>query len=214
MSNKIVTVLLVVVLTSVSYAGVIGNWENMPTSGDGWIDWGNQAAIQTLPNKYSANTSWSTLGNQSLQVTHNGWGKIFALKLEYQPGEMADFLANSKLEFDVAIPNLGGAGGWGKIEAVALNASGWGWNVLPSSTFMIGLWAGSGTVVQHEVIDYSSALPLITATPDNGYIELIFVINNDSVNNVMCFDNMRLTPEPATMCLLSLGAVMVRRKRS
>ncbi|MGA2679151.1 MAG: PEP-CTERM sorting domain-containing protein [Sedimentisphaerales bacterium] len=218
MSNKIVTILLAVALTSVSYAGVVGNWESMPTSGDGWIDWtaGNSGAgvkIETLPNLYSANTSWHTLGSQSLQLTNNGWRQSLSIKLEYL-GLNSEFLNHTQLEFDVAVPNLGGAGGWGKIENVSLNASGFSWAALPNSTFMIGLWAGSGTVVQHEVIDYSAAKALVTATATSGYIELCFTTNNDSVNNEMLFDNIKFTPEPATMALLGLGGLaLIRRKR-
>jgi hypothetical protein len=216
MRNKIVTILLAVVLTSVSYAGVVGNWESMPGNGDGWIDWSNNsgagAGIQTLP-QYAVNTSWYTLGSQSLQLTKNGWAQTLSIKLEYL-GKNSEFLNNSKLEFDFAVPNLGGAGGWGKIENVSLNATGFPWASLPGSTYQIGLWAGSGTVSHHMVIDYSAAKALVAATANTGYIELIFTTNNDSVNNQMLFDNVRFTPEPATMSLFGLGGLaLIRRKR-
>jgi hypothetical protein len=201
MSRKILLSVVVFAIVSTSYASVIGNWENMPTSGDGWFDWtdgnsGSGVPIETLPNLYSANTSWSTLGYKSLQLTHSGWRQSLSIKLQYN-GLVADFLANKRLEFDMAFPaDTCGIGGWSKLENVTLNAQGWGWQPLPNSTYTFGYYAGCPMRVIHFIIDYSAALPLIPPNPT--YVELIFTTNNDGVHRTFYFDNVRFTTFIAT----------------
>lgn len=211
----IVAVLVAAMCLSLnSYAAVvIGDWENMPTSGDGWIDWGGgEVPIETLPAQYQPGAIGVTLGSQSLKLIKNGWAQTLAIKLQ-DHGYVDDFLANTKIEFDWAAPNLNDDGGWNKIENVTLNAPNWGWQALPNSTFMLGFWAGSGTLSMHVAIDYSAALPIIGPTP--SHVELILTTNNDSVHNEAYFDNFQLTPEPTTIALLGLGSLaLLRRKRA
>ena len=170
MSRKILFCVVVLAIASTSYAGVIGDWENMPTSGDGWIDWtaGNSGCgvgIETLPAMYSANTSWSTFGSKSLQLTNSGWRQSLSIKLQCN-GLVANFLANTRLEFDMAVPaDTLGTGGWNKLENVALNAQGWGWHNLANSTYMWGIGPYAGAQVHHFVIDYSAAKASIPSNP-------------------------------------------------
>ncbi|MGD0573646.1 MAG: glycoside hydrolase family 44 protein [Sedimentisphaerales bacterium] len=202
MSRKALFCVVVLAVTSTSYAGVIGNWENMPANGDGWIDWtaGNSGCgvpIETLPAMYSANTGWSTLGSKSLQLTNSGWRQSLSIKLQCY-GFVADFMAHKRLEFDMAVPaDTLGTGGWNKLENVTLNAPGWGFQPLANSTYTFGYWAGSPLQVYHMVIDYSAALPLIPF--NTTYVELIFTTNNDGVHTTCYFDNVRLTSVPAAI---------------
>jgi len=210
MSRKLIVTLIVVALAGISYgATVIGNWESMPTSGDGWIDWdGGQVAIETLPAQYAAGTIGVTRGSQSLEMIKDGYALTLAYSISGN-GQTSDFLANTTLEFDVAVPNLNDDGGWYN-NGIILNAEGWGWAQIMADD-QIGFWAGSGTLSRHYVVDYSAALAAMGPTP--GYVEIIFLTNNDSIHNTAYYDNVVLTPEPMTIALLGLGGLFLRRRK-
>lgn len=128
----------------------------------------------------------------------------------------------------------GHSSGWDQMNALVVNASGWGFNQVPFSDFTATgdqanngnmpnfyFW-GEGFQSQTVTVDYSSLLPSITATPGSGYIELIFTGGTGGgAPNYLDFNNVVLSggpvPEPSTLALIGLGAAglfWLRRKNS
>lgn len=196
-----------------SYALVIGDWESMPASGDGWIDWGQgQAAIETLPEKYSSSTIGATLGSKSLRVDQSGWAQSLAIKLNAE--QRAVFMKSSTFSMDVSVRANDGTitGGYSQIYAVYMNAAGPGWTEVAGGTPVnFYWWPGSGQRTETLTVDYSAFRDQITST---GYIEIILALNTGGgAPTDMYFDNARLIPEPATLALLGTGCLLTLRKR-
>jgi len=219
---------------------VIGDWQDYQS--DGWIDWGNQQSITSAGNVAPAG-NYSFMDNAvpgydtSLQVNNpGGWSQDLAIKLEYQAGGNAAFLDNHLLMFTMSTDGTGATGGWDQMNGLIVNASGWGFNQVPWTDFTATgdqaangampnfyFW-GEGFQSQTVTVDYSSLLPLITATADTGYIELIFTCGNGGgAPTYLDFNNIELsggpvpTPEPSTLALIGLGAAGLfglRRKNS
>ena len=73
------------------------------------------------------------------------------------------------------------------------------------------MWDGSPERTQTVSWDYSEAFATITDPP--SYVEFIFAFNSGGGATQMYVDNMRLVPEPATIALLGLGGVLLRRRK-
>lgn len=215
MNKWIALVLAGLMLGVQAPALVIGNWEAMPNSGDGWIDWGQgQVPIETLPAKYSVGTVGATLGSQSLRVDQSGWAQSLAIKLD--AAQRAAFMSSFLFEVDVSVRANDGSisGGYSQIFAVYMNAAGPGWTDVTPSGVPLNFywWPGSPQRTQTLSVDYTAFRNAITST---GYIEIILALNTGGgAPTDMYFDNARLAvPEPATLALLAAGALLSIRKR-
>jgi len=198
-----------------SYALVIGDWEGEPDGWNGWIDWGQgQAAIETLPEKYSSSTIGATLGSKSLRVDQSGWAQSLAIKLNAE--QRAVFMKSSTFSMDVSVRANDGTitGGYSQIYAVYMNAAGPGFvSVASGNPVNFYWWPGSGQRTATLTVDYSAFRDQITST---GYIEIILALNTGGgAPTDMYFDNAQLTgvPEPATLALLGTGCLLTLRKR-
>lgn len=205
--------LMAAVLSMPASAVIIGDWESMPASGDGWINWSGGAAIETL-SEYQAGTVGVTSGSQSLRLTKSGWAQTLSIKLQNN-GLVDDFMANSIFSIDVSVPANhvnDGSGGWTKIEGIALNADGYSWATQAGTTQLLGFWDNSPVQTITLSFDYSAAKASMPATP--GWVEIIITTNSDGVHNDLYFDNAQLLiPEPATLSVLGLGALALLRKK-
>ena len=229
------TVSIIAVVSSfavATQAQVIGSWQG--SIDDGWIDWGTQASILSSPSKYSFVSGAVSGYSQSLQVTQSGWNQDLSIKLEYTSGDMAAFLNNHLFSITWSVP-AGTGGGYEQLWGLYINASSYGFNLQPASEVSttgsgsksgtggeLDFWSGSPVQTQTITWDYSSILPLITATASSGYIELVLTSNSGGgAPSIFNFNNAVLSggpvPEPSTLALIGLGAAglfWLRRKNS
>ncbi|MGA2916453.1 MAG: hypothetical protein ABSE89_10550 [Sedimentisphaerales bacterium] len=209
-----VVLVMAVLNVSVYATTIIGNWEN--GSSNGWIDWGNGQSITNSVNasKYSFSTVGATSGSSSLEVTKTGWNQNLSIKLQNN-GLVDKFMANNKFLIDVTVPAdafLNGTGGYAQIYNVSLNAQGYGWHDMFTTTPALNFyfWNGSPERTATLEFDYSAAKALMPAMP--SWVEIIIATNSDSKRGVFYLDNARLVPEPATIAFLSLGLILFKKR--
>lgn len=215
----------------------IGSWQT--SSSDGWINSlsGGTSITDTAisPGIYSFVGGAVSGYSQSLQINQGGYGSTLAIKLQ-DNGYVDDFLDNRLLSFTFSVPSAAASGstaGYSQVYALTLNASGFGYNNIGSAdtwpnTTATGdtgnnsaggqpnfyFYSGAPARTETVTIDYSSLLPAITATPTNGYIELMFTFNNGGgapanffLNNVTLSGGPAAAPEPSALALVGVGVV-------
>jgi len=215
MKKLIFSLLLIAALSLSVQAGIIGTWEN--NSGDGWTN--GSTSIGPMPQTlsgitYQQSTIGATDGSYSLEIS-GVTGSTHCLKIGLNTAHKADFLANNtfSIEFTAAPSEVGG---WNQIYNVALNSQNYGWHDMFATSPAVNYyyWTGSPLRTTTLTFDYTAAKAVMT--PSEGWIEIIFALNSGSGTDSHAFylDNAVLTPEPATMSLLCLGALALLRKRS
>jgi len=221
--NKFVSIACVamMLLAVQAQAVVIGDWES--DSLEGW-DGNNNGTLTT------GATVGVTLGSNSLKVTDDG-SEGWIQSLRWQAGLNADkaaFMANSILEFDISVAAASSydpaiTAGYSKLVKINMNNGSAGWQTVGDYTddsVLFYWWDSAGERTLHVALDYSAYRDQITdVNPDGsggGYIQIIFETQTGGgAPPELFYDNVQLlVPEPATMALLGLGAlVLVRQKK-
>jgi len=207
MCKKLITFVCCVLafaMVSTTYGEtVIGNWED---SNDGWGAWVSNS-VQPSANLSQQTAVGVTLDSYALVVHQEGWGQALAYDFDYD-GSVA-LAANDTFSIDFSVA-AASSGGTIQIEEIILNAEGFGWtNIVTGDKPKFDCWSGSSERTLN--LEYSYDPSLFGSVP--GYAQIVFALNGMGGQYDFYFDNAKLTPEPATICLLGLGGIDLIRRR-
>lgn len=198
------SLVLMLAMVSTSYGEtVLGNWED---SNDGWGAWVSNA-VEPNPNMSQQSEVGVTLDLKALKVVQDGWGQVMARDLSYD--ERVELAANNTFSIDFSVA-AATSGGTIQIEEIILNAEGFGWtNIVTGDKPKFDCWGGSPERTLNLEFSYDPSL--FGSVP--SYAQIVFALNGMGGQTDFYFDNAKLTPEPATICLLGLGGIALIRRR-
>ncbi len=187
---------------------VIGDFEGAAETGWGqWISNSVQPFVDI-----SISNEAATSGSYSAKVDKAGWAQTLAYSAG-TAGTIADFEANSVIEFDLIFAETTESG-WAEMFDLALNSQYGGFSSITTSPAQVG-WGdgGGGAQTVHVALDYSAIRQTWIDNGSPGWVELIFAFNDDGNHPVKYVDNVTLTPEPASLALLGLGGLALASRR-
>ena len=224
-------------LATTSFAASVQDFEGVSTGTGGFGTFTYAGGVQSTfasPTIGEVITGTSGLTSKVLHFTgagfNGGYDSGTGIDLGYSfasAAQKADFLANTRIEFDWSVPTSTAAAGYSQLYQFTLSSdAGGGFKQFGGSSNTASAFATStGTLnqnppysgqVNHVVIDYTGFRAALTGTP--SYLQLAIATNNGGGAPAdFYFDNFQLTsvPEPTSLGLagLAAGGLVARRRR-
>jgi hypothetical protein len=209
MCRKLVLLILVLCMAPTSYGVVIGNWET--TASDGWTITGSPTFTPHV-------TPGHTLGDYAASIKPASGSYAWVLVgATYNAGSLytaADWMANNTLTFDVTRLTsewTATSNQYSRMH-VAMTTNLVGQTTITPSAGVV-YWTGLNSNVMTATVDYSAYKAAQSGTPSWIKIILGTQASGWSTMGNYYIDNVRLTPEPATMALFGLGGLALLRRR-
>lgn len=211
--------------SSAASGQVFGDFEGADPGTWGYWSGGVQTPIGDHPT-LELSTADASTGSTSVLATNTSNSQSLAYAADFATREA--FTNATQFQFDVIVPPTANAdsgywqiyelilnsdAGWQDITAGITNTDGNGANI-----YWWGADSGPGSGDRRLVtftVDYSTVAAAWGGVVP-GYLELVFSLNNDGVHSTAYIDNFRIVvPEPASIGLVSIGALgLLRRRRA